>query len=138
MNAAENKRLLQQIFAGLAAGDARPFVQAMADDFRWILGGTTPWSRTYDGKEVVLAELFGPLRRKLADRIRTVPLRFIADGDVVAVEARGRNVTREGVPYENRYCLVFTLAGGKLREVTEYLDTELVTRVLGEPAAVAA
>jgi ketosteroid isomerase-like protein len=33
---------------------------------------------------------------------------------------------------------VFTLAGGKLREVTEYLDTELVTRVLGEPAAVAA
>ena len=32
------------------------------------------------------------------------------------------------------YCFVYRLEGGKIREVTEYLDTELVTRVLVPPA----
>jgi hypothetical protein len=50
-----------------------------------------------------------------------------------AVEARGSNTTNAGVPYNNRYCYVFRLAEGKLQELTEYLDTELVTAALGDP-----
>ena len=46
------------------------------------------------------------------------------------VEARGDNVTKAGLPYNNNYCFVFRLAGGKLAEVTEYMDTELVTAAL--------
>jgi ketosteroid isomerase-like protein len=72
------------------------------------------------------------LRRKM-DRITTVAHRFIADGDHVAVEARGANTTRAGARYDNSYCFVFRLADGKLAEVTEYMDTELVTAVLGDP-----
>jgi len=30
---------------------------------------------------------------------------------------------------------VFRLAGGKLADVTEYMDTELVTAALGEPSS---
>ena len=59
--------------------------------------------------------------------------RFIADEDYVVVEARGRNTTKDGVPYNNIYCYVFHLANGKLQEMTEYLDTELVTAALGDP-----
>ena len=80
----------------------------------------------------MLNELFPALRRKM-DRITTIAHRFIADGDYVAVEARGSNVTKAGVPYNNNYCFVFRLADGKLAEVTEYMDTELVTAVLGDP-----
>ena len=61
MSAAENKLLMQQVFAELAKGNGKPFVDSMADDFRWTITGTTPWSKTYDGKQAVLKDLMQPL-----------------------------------------------------------------------------
>src|SRR5713226_6945114 len=61
MSAAANKQLMQQVFAELAKGNGKPFVDAMADDFRWTITGTTPWSKTYDGKQTVLNDLMQPL-----------------------------------------------------------------------------
>ena len=84
------------------------------------------------GQAAVTSELFAALRRKM-DRITTVAHRFIAEGDHVAVEARGANTTKAGRPYCNSYCFVFRVADGKLAEVTEYMDSELVTAVLGDP-----
>jgi len=46
MSAAENKRILQEAMDALANGDGRPFVAAMAEDFTWIMEGTTAWSGT--------------------------------------------------------------------------------------------
>jgi uncharacterized protein len=132
MSATANKQLLQDIFAALAKSDSRPFVAAMADDFRWTMVGSNKWARTYAGKQAVIGELFVALRAKM-DRITTIAHRFIADGDHVAVEARGANTTRAGVPYCNTYCFVFRVADGKLAELTEYMDSELVTAVLGDP-----
>jgi len=132
MSATENKQLLQDIFAALAEGNSRPLVDAMAEDFCWTVTGTTKWSKTYAGKQAVLTELFGTLRSRIAGHIRTAGDRFIAEDDCVVVEARGHNTTVAGQPYNNRYCFVFRLSGGKLKEVTEYLDTELVTATLGD------
>ena len=98
MTTAENKALLQNIFAELAKGNPQPFVDAMADDFSWTITGTTAWSKTYRGKKVVVEELLGTLREWLEPPIVTIGQRFIADGDFVAVEACGKNRTREGVP----------------------------------------
>jgi ketosteroid isomerase-like protein len=128
---AQNKQLVQQIFAGLAEGNAKLFVDCMADDFAWTVTGTTPWSRTYTGKSAVLGELFGALRTRVVPPLKTIAQRIVAEDDIVVVEARGSNTTTAGKPYNNRYCFVFRLAGGKLKEVTEYLDTELVTSALG-------
>jgi ketosteroid isomerase-like protein len=132
MSTAENKRLLEQIFSELAVGNSRPFVEAMADDFSWTVTGTTKWSKKYAGKQSVLGELFGTLSSRMDGRIKTVPDRFIAEGDHVVVEAHGSNITKSGKPYNNRYCFVFRVSDGKLKEVTEYLDTELVSSTLGE------
>ena len=139
MDATDNKKLMQEIFAGLANRDGTLFTERMADDFRWINIGSNKWSGSFDGKEAVLRDLLGPLRGKLMARSRTVAHRFFADGDHVIVEARGDNVTRAGKPYNNEYCFVFHLSGGKITEVKEYSDTALVEAVLGDPAeAVAA
>ena len=54
-----------------------------------------------------------------------------ADGDVVVVEAKGDNVTREGVRYDNDYCLVFRLEDGKIQEIREYCDSILTEKALG-------
>lgn len=131
MSASENKKLLQSIFAELATGNSRPFIESMAEDFRWIVTGTTKWSRTYEGKQAVLIELLGELRARIEGNIKTAAHRFIAEDDLVVVEARGNNVTKAGLPYNNSYCFVFRLSDGKLKEVTEYLDTELVTATFG-------
>ena len=135
MPATANKKLLQDIFAELSKGNSQLFVESMADDFSWTITGTTQWSKKYAGKRAVIEELFGGLRATLAPPILVEAVRFIADGDYVAVEAQGKNTTKAGESYNNTYCYVFHLTGGKLRAMTEYLDTELVTKALGAPIA---
>jgi ketosteroid isomerase-like protein len=132
MSAVENKELLQHIFAELSQGNSKPFVESMDENFRWTVTGNTPWSKTYEGKQTVLTELFGALRARIAGNLRTTASRFIAEDDLVVVEARGNNTTKTGKPYNNSYCFIFRISGGKLQEVTEYLDTELVTAALGD------
>jgi len=130
MAAEENKKLMEQIFAGLSNGDSRLLVESMADDFCWTVSGSTKWSKTYEGKQAVLSELFAALRPRITGRMRTTGLRFIAENDYVVVEARGNNITTDGKAYNNSYCFVFRLAAGRLKEVTEYMDTALVEAVL--------
>jgi ketosteroid isomerase-like protein len=133
VSTAENKDLIRRIFAGLEIGDGRLLFESMRSDFCWIIPGSTKWSRIYEGKHVVANELMRPLRRKIEGAIKTKAHRIVADGDLVVVEARGDNITKAGEPYCNTYCFVFRVEGGKLKEVTEYQDTELAARVLGEP-----
>lgn len=135
MNAAENKQILQNIFSELSKGNGKPFVDSLADDFCWTIPGTTKWSKTYRGKQAVLDDLFKPLFACFADQYTNTAHRFIAEDDYVVVECRGRVNTKAGVPYNNTYCYVCRLEQGRLKELTEYMDTELVTAALGEPAS---
>ncbi|MDB4989957.1 MAG: nuclear transport factor 2 family protein [Myxococcaceae bacterium] len=131
--AVQNKQLIQRIFVGLAKGDGRLFVQSMAEDFRWTLIGTTAWSKTYVGKEAIMREVIAPLQMVLQQGPRLVAQRLIAEHDFVVVQARGDNLTKAGERYDNTYCMVFRLEQGRMLELTEYADTELVARVLGAP-----
>lgn len=135
MGAAENKQLMQHIFAELSKGNGKAFVESLADDFCWTVTGTTKWSKTYRGKQAVLTELLGPLFSKFADQYTNTAHRFIAEDDYVVVECRGHVTTKTGVPYNNSYCWVCRIAEGKLQELTEYMDTELITMALGDPGA---
>lgn len=133
MSATENKQLMHDVFGALSRGDGEPFVESLANDVRWTITGTSPWSRTYDGKKAVQAELLGPLFAQFADRYTSTDHRFIAEGDRVVVEFRGSVTTKRGRPYENTYCYVCRLAGGKLAEIVEYWDTQLANDVLAPP-----
>ena len=125
-----NKQLLATIFDGLARGDARAFRESLADDFTWVLTGTTAWSGTYRGKEAVLRELMQPLFANFAGTYTNRATRIVGEGEVVVVECEGSVETKQGGRYDNRYCWVCIVRGGRLAQVTEYMDTELVTRAL--------
>lgn len=127
---ADNKHIIQGAFDELALANSRPLVDLLADDATWTVMGRTRWSGTYRGKETILRDLLGELRARLADRYRATAQRVIADGDYVVVQARGQATTRAGTPYNNEYCFVYRLVDGRIKEVTEYLDTELVTQAL--------
>jgi uncharacterized protein len=133
MGASGNKKIVQHIFDEMANGNSAPLLESLADDFRFVVMGSSKWSRSYDGKAAVLAELFVPLRANMVGAITTIPVRLVAEGDYVVVEARGRNTTRQGRAYDNTYCNVLRLEGGKLKEWTEYCDTALVDAVLDDP-----
>ena len=135
MGTAENKQLLQRVFAEMAKGNGRALVEIMADDVAWTIQGSSPWARTYQGKRAVIDELLKPLAKRFATPYRATAKRILADGDCVVVESRGEATTTDGKPYNNYYCFVFRLDGGRIREITEYMDTELVTSALGDPGA---
>jgi len=48
------------------------------------------------------------------------------------VECRGQVTTKSGKPYNNTYCYVCRLQDGKLKELTEYFDTQLVVETFGD------
>ena len=131
MSTAENKRLLQDIFAELAKGNSEALVNALADDVAWHVTGTTKFSGTYQSKASLLKDLVLPLFSLFDDQYKNFADRFIADGEYVAVECRGKATTKSGLPYNNKYCFIFRIENEKIKEVTEYMDTQLVVTTFG-------
>jgi uncharacterized protein len=131
VSAADNKQLMQTIFAGIAAGDRALFRDALADDVTMTVTGHYSWSQTFHGKQAVLRDLYGYVQSLLKENGRAVPFRFIADDEWVVVEALGQMETKTGQRYDNHYCLVYRVEGGKIREIREYNDSLLCERVLG-------
>ena len=132
MGAGENKQLIQNMFAELSKGNAHAFLDGMADEVRFTIIGTTTNSGTCNGKQELVAKVLGPLTAQLEGGITLTPHNFIAEGDYVVMQARGQATTKTGKPYNNIYCHVFRLASSKVQEVTEYLDTELITTAFGK------
>ncbi len=134
MPAGENKQLMQQVFDELAAGNGQPFMDVLAEDARWTVIGSSAWSRTYEGKRTIVDELMRPLFSQFAGQYRARAIRIVAEDDAVVIEARGEVMTKAGQPYNQTYCYVLQFAGGRVRKLTEYLDTDLVNQVLRDPA----
>ena len=131
MSAAENKQLVRKIYSDAANRSGTTFVDHLADDVCWTVTGQYSWSRAFRGRDAVLNGLMGHFRSLFAERPRTVAHNFIAEGDTVVVEAKGDNLTRTGVRYDNDYCMVWRLENGKVREIREYCDSALVEKALG-------
>jgi hypothetical protein len=132
MGAAENKQFISNMFIELSKGNAEAFLGSIADDVRYTIIGTTKYSGTFNGKQELINKLLGPLTAQLEGGIAVTPDNLIADGDYVAMQADGKAQSKNGRSYDNTYCHVFRIVNGKVQEVTEYLDTELVTSAFGK------
>lgn len=130
MAVGRNRATLETVFEGLAVGDGRAFVDAMAEDFTWIMIGSTDWSGVYRGKAAVRSELLRPLMARFRS-YRNTPGRFIVEGDWAAIQCQGDAETLDGKRYDNTYCWVVRFRDGQLVEMTEYMDTQLVIDALG-------
>jgi len=127
------KGVLEHAFAETAKGNGRPFIDMLADDVEWEIIGSTAWSQTFHGKRSVVNDLLRPLSDQFEGPNKVEATRFIADGDIVAVEGRNLSTTKRGVTYPNRYCWIFEMRGRHAGKVTEYCDTALIDRVLVWP-----
>ncbi len=126
-----NRRIINDMFTRWATGDVSAFWDALADDISLTTIGTTKYSGTFVGKEAVAAS-FRTFIDSFDGPIVLTAETIIADGDVVAVQGRGRARTKDGQDYNNIYGIFFRLRDGKIVEYTEYFDTELTNTVFGK------
>ena len=133
MSVDDNKRLIREAFDGLANADAAAFLGLMAEDFTWIVEGQSKWSLRFEGKAAVQRDLIAPLFANFSTPYRNTHEEMIAEGDRVVVLCRGEVKTKAGKDYNNHYCFVIRMRGGKMVELREYMDTALAEAVLQLP-----
>ena len=131
MSAEENRKIVEQFYAASNSGDMDTCFNLIADNIKWTNIGTTMFSGTFQGKAELQEKLLGPLFAQLKQGIRSTVHRLVAENDYVVAQTSGVAETLDGQPYNNTYCWIIKLKGGKFIEVTEYMDTELITSVLG-------
>jgi ketosteroid isomerase-like protein len=129
MGVAENKEVVRKMGEAKSLDD---MLATMAEDVRWTIQGATKYSHVMNGKKEIVDKLLHPIFSEMESMGSNHVDNVIAEGDYVVVQqhATGRK-TKTGNPYNNSYCLVFKVIGGKIKEINEYLDTELVTKAFG-------
>lgn len=121
----DNKRIIARAFDGLASADPTAFIDSMADDIVWIIEGQSKVSGRYEGKDAIQNRLVPALFANFATPYRNIPEEIIAERDRVVVLAPGEVKTVRGEDYNNDYCFVLRISGGKIVELREYCDTAL-------------
>ncbi len=97
---------------------------------QWTIHGTTKYSGLYNGKADAADRLLGSLSGQLGG-LKVVLDEMVAEGDWVVGRGRGIALTTTGQEYNNEYCWWYRIVNGTVVEIIEYLDTELVTNLLG-------
>lgn len=132
MEAERNKSIIQEVYVEAAKGNVEPLFEHMADDVRWTVSGTTKLSGTVVGKQNAIEQKLMPFLSVIEGPILLTATNIVAEGDFVVVQSQGRSTTKSGKPYDNSYCVVYRMQDGKMQEITEYLDTQLLAEVLAE------
>ena len=131
MEIAQNKQVVLDFYEAGARGDMDACFALLADDIVWTNIGSTKFSGTFNGKQMLLEQLRGPLFGQLKAGIRSEVEQLTAEGDSVVAQSSGIAETVDGKAYNNSYCQVIRIADGKIAEVKEYFDTALVDAVFG-------
>lgn len=129
-----NAQLVSAIFEEVARRNGAPFWEACHEDIVWRTIGAGSWSGEFVGKQTIIEKIFRPLNRVLVERA-TIPTRLIDGGDVVVLQATGRNLTSDGQRYDNDYAFVIHFRDGNIARYEEYCVTDLIARVLPDRIA---
>jgi uncharacterized protein len=130
MTQEENMRLALATWESLRRGDVKAAFANMRDDITWrIPGMLAPVSGLKRGKEEIL-DFLRWAARTFPSGFQTEVKGVYADGRTVVLELENRSTAANGRAYENEYCFVFEMDGGKISAVREYVDTQKVDAIL--------
>ncbi len=131
MSSADNRKLLKDMFAGLANRDSTLFLDGLADDVTWSIIGSNSWSGAYTGKERGAARPADAAAKPARGTVEDRRSHAIVDGDVAASRGAWPQRDEPERPTTTSTALVFRFAGNrKIVDVVEYSDTELIAKAL--------
>jgi len=130
MTAEQNKELVTSTWRSLMKSDPNAALANMSDEVSWLVAGELPnVSGLKKGKKAI-GEFVGGISRAFPEGLQSEIRRTYCDGDTVIMELTNRGKAVNGKLYENEYCFVFELEGGKIRRIREYFDTQKAMRIL--------
>lgn len=132
MSGSGHERAVRALTQALIDSDRDGLLALTTADATWTLAGATPWSGTYQVRE--LLDKTGQLFVDTAGPFTGGVTRIIAAGDEVAVEAWGHVRFADGREYHNEVVLIVRFQGGKIASVKEYGDTDLLVRLFAREA----
>lgn len=124
----ENKQVVLRFIHALGSSDADTAGACLAPDAFTVSKGFSKFAGIHR-YETMIGMIRG-FKKVLPTGLRPIVHTVTAEGERVVVEYEGNAVTSQGKPYCNQYCMVFTLSGGKIRQIHEYLCTKLADEVL--------
>jgi uncharacterized protein (TIGR02246 family) len=129
-----NRELIERYVHALQTGDQPTVRASFAEHATWTLDGELPLSGTWNGRDAIMDDFFGQVRKLYAPGSVSLEVTSLtAEGDRVALEWTSRARTADGAPYENHCAAVFTLADGEIVTVREYMDTHYAYGAFNAP-----
>lgn len=127
----DNLDLVRATWEAFVRADVKAAFANLADDVSWTIPGTIPGlSGTKRGKREIFAFLEG-VAKTFPAGLRSQTTAAHVAGDTVILEMTNRGTTASGKAYENQYCFVFEVKGGKIGAIREYVDTQKAAAILG-------
>jgi ketosteroid isomerase-like protein len=125
----QNKEVVLKFIRAFSDGDAETAKTCLAPDALTIAKGFGKLSgpRPY---ELIVATT-AAFKELIPTGLRPTFHTVTAEGDRVAVEFEGNATLVNGESYCNQYCMVFTLAEGRIKNVNEYYCTILADDRIG-------
>jgi ketosteroid isomerase-like protein len=120
-----NEQLWRSVLAAQCGRDKRGWLDLLAEG---VVFEAPAYSSRREGR-VALAAMFDGMLEHFS-KIHFEILRFIQplDPETVIAEVRGDNVVAEtGKPYRNRYLFLVTCRGGRVTEIVEYSNPDVLT-----------
>ena len=124
-------RIVEDWYRALQNVDLEGFAKLHASDCMYNISGHTPISGRCDFQQLaaeVLPQVFGRLD---LSQFRFTNWKIVCQDDkrvVGFMDADGPGAN--GVRYDQRYCHMFELRDGLIREVWEFFDTQIAEKVL--------
>lgn len=115
-----NVDVIRSGYEAFVRGDIPAVLALFAEDARWYSPDELPTGGTFDGPAAIAA-FFSGLPAHYDD-LRVRPERFLDAGDHVVVEGHHSGVLA-GSPFDVGFVHVWTLAGGLVTGLREYMDT---------------
>ncbi len=122
-----NKRVALAFLEALNAGDATAAAAVLAPDARTVSKGYSKITGERNREQMLAA--IGMFRTLMPDGLGPEIHSVTAEGDRVVIEFDGKATLANGAPYHNQYVMLFTLEGGKIRQLHEYFCTRLADEV---------
>jgi uncharacterized protein len=126
----QNVEFVRKTWQDLIGGKVEAALANMSDDVSWLIPGNVPnVSGLKRGKDEVRKFASG-IGQAFPQGLQTEIRKTHAAGDAVIIELTNRGKAFNGKDYENEYCFVFELEGGKIRRIREYVDMHKVVQTL--------